>query len=742
MFAYEALMIGASYSAHFTLVTNSLFLAKVIKTEECTQHNEDENLNEAWISILHVSDFHLVHLFFDIKFTSIALYAWCLILIQFAYALVYSVPIACSNYDLDMKDRDLKGRFLTYSVLGSKQYHHDNALLVLAESGRMDGIKFQASQYLEECSKNSLFYAGQLYADMLRALMRALLFLVFDVSIQINLQVTFVALSKRISGGNVDGQTVASLMLGIFAAIRSFTMIWNEVNSLYTAILTAPIWSGRQENDIVKRLYDIDARHRARRLRFVLRLFAVLFFTYICYAMVKLMMITMVCQYGWNLDLKGESGCVLMEKSREHHQYNNPLMEVLGFCGFALFGFGLIVLGTFLLDRLGLITRFAGLGTLIYPVHPEDEDRAKEAIEDVGNGIAICDALAKQLPGWTPLRKQSSRRSDKNLMFVFTDAEPDDLMAIAQLWQFKRATESMKDQPVVVLLRDTSDKDQGQIADKKMLLFAQMVGFDECHVLTPETKEISSEARQTTLRAIADELAAFTGDVIDFYLMSPGRGNLRAITDSLKVLGPLKHKWRILLYSGSFNMQGMSDGDIEALKELMVTSDRPLVDLAKFPFFGGDDSHNVTQSFTTFALPDFAMDLGLQWPLLAATLQSFNAEFNARLIAPRMDKIFTRKLDDEERDRFETNIASKYDEKNPQPYAEALVSDVELWNVVKKFKKGTLTAFAFGGCDSPLCDQLIFLYLWLKTNMPDDIEEKVGKWNLNKVKGFTEIKDD
>ena len=37
---------------------------------------------------------------------------------------------------------------------------------------------------------------------------------------------------------------------------------------------------------------------------------------------------------------------------------------------------------------------------------------------------------------------------------------------------------------------------------------------------------------------------------------------------------------------------------------------------------------------------------------------------------------------------------------------------------VAGFKKSTLKAFAFGGCDSPLCDQLLFLYEWLRVEKP------------------------
>ena len=87
--------------------------------------------------------------------------------------------------------------------------------------------------------------------------------------------------------------------------------------------------------------------------------------------------------------------------------------------------------------------------------------------------------------------------------------------------------------------------------------------------------------------------------------MAPGHGNLGAIVSWLKSQKqwPVSAKWRVSLYSGSFNSRGMQEADIEALGDIMRHSDEPLMNLSKFPFFGRQSCHPVTDSLGSFALP-------------------------------------------------------------------------------------------------------------------------------------------
>merc|ERR1712062_643440 len=129
---------------------------------------------------------------------------------------------------------------------------------------------------------------------------------------------------------------------------------------------------------------------------------------------------------------------------------------------------------------------------------------------------------------------------------------------------------------------------------------------------------------------------------IDLYITSPLNGNLHCIVSELKKTRswPLKRanneevKWRIKMYSGQYNMKGLQPLDLEALKELVSCSDEPLVDVARFPFFGGKNAHPITASLKTFVTPTFAKEVSAEWPETAAMLKIFNHVKIAELISP------------------------------------------------------------------------------------------------------------
>merc|ERR1719253_2180340 len=92
-----------------------------------------------------------------------------------------------------------------------------------------------------------------------------------------------------------------------------------------------------------------------------------------------------------------------------------------------------------------------------------------------------------------------------------------------------------------------------------------------------------------------------------------------------------------------------------ALADIMRFSDIPLVDMSKFPFFGGKQCHALTASLGSFAFPGFAMRINRQEPLLAAAWKSFNEEFNQELIHPDKASLFKGStLDWDESMRFAT----------------------------------------------------------------------------------------
>lgn len=235
--------------------------------------------------------------------------------------------------------------------------------------------------------------------------------------------------------------------------------------------------------------------------------------------------------------------------------------------------------------------------------------------------------------------------------------------------------------------------------------------------------------------------------------MSPARGKFGAIVDGLKErkTWPLegrhgRTKWRISMYSGQFNMKGMRETDLAALREieLYAHEDRPFVDVAKFPFFGGKDSHPWTESFSTFAPNNFASTLAYNAdPLVVAMLRLITDEVNIGLVGPT--KIFEKDgLTMQEQQRFEEikrlypkDIGSHIN--NPralQKYCQIIMEDKALSAKIKSFKRSTMFAFAHDLCESPLCSQLIFLHELVAKENPEwlvDDGAKYGYWFVEPV---------
>lgn len=388
-----------------------------------------------------------------------------------------------------------------------------------------------------------------------------------------------------------------------------------------------------------------------------------------------------------------------------------------------------------------------GAGNLCYGPAPAFVQRAEEIIKRIHAGEDL--GVVLQEMGEKRLAPKPMGSGRRRIVF-FTDLEPDDTMAVAQVWQKWCEKGDVNMEPLIMFGLDFDSKDGDTVYEKKLLVATLMLGTSDFRRLPPvgvalrekpHPREASCiEHHAVTINKIVDDVANFEGDFVEFYILAPGRGNIGALMEGLRARGAWpapKARWNLSMYSGSFNMRGMYDSDIVALSEFMKCSDKPLVDCGKFPFFGGNDCHRWTESLTTFALPDFASNINAQSPLLAASLKLFNDEHNAGLLKP--SKIFKKPgLDgeDELAARFKL-IEPRFKAKDYMGYAKALIDDGPLFDRVQGFKKSTLVAFAVGGCDSPLCDQLVFLNEWLVETNPSWVTQDVGVWVFDKEKGFT-----
>merc|ERR1719446_1289274 len=85
----------------------------------------------------------------------------------------------------------------------------------------------------------------------------------------------------------------------------------------------------------------------------------------------------------------------------------------------------------------------------------------------------------------------------------------------------------------------------------------------------------------------------------------------------------------------------MSYKDIEAIGQLAnfaKRDDHVMIDIAKYPFFGGDISHKKAESLSTFLSQDFDQRIKTKDPYLAAAWKMFNHAMNSNLV--KFDKLF------------------------------------------------------------------------------------------------------
>lgn len=410
----------------------------------------------------------------------------------------------------------------------------------------------------------------------------------------------------------------------------------------------------------------------------------------------------------------------------------------------------------------------AGLNLVL---HRRDDSvkLAQDLIKQLRGGAEVFEALSSR-----GLAKKIPPASDsgKTLLVFFTDLEPDDVMFMAQMWKYLREKDTSCCTPLVIFSAELDGKDGGEIFEKKILLTALMMGQVDLKVLTPapdfpqgtlpkERHPLADKMenlRDANIKSIAEQVKSFKGTEVKFYICAPGRGNLAALVQDLSPSGSLTPSGAtsaditsaprtVNMYSGQFNIKGMSDLDLNALC-LLVGDKGVLVDAAKFPFFGGNQAHGLTKSFTTFAIPSFAPLLSCRHPLIAAFWGLMNDEFNKKLIAP--EKLFEESYMGHV---HEKRITTLYKEGKIKEYAQLIAGDPHLFGKVVPKKKVTLRAFACDCCDAPLCDQLLFLNVWLKDNQPQAagdgpnaeefsqtwIRSEEGAWNFNKKWQYTSV---
>lgn len=396
-------------------------------------------------------------------------------------------------------------------------------------------------------------------------------------------------------------------------------------------------------------------------------------------------------------------------------------------------------------------------GNLHYTVSENELARAKEIVCRLHHGADLKDIFRDLgMVAMDDLRAGEG----STLMVAYTDLEAEDVMTIAQLWQRKTDAEGMQGQPLIVQHACFDSKDSGGLHfEMKQLAARLMLGDVTMHVLMHEGDQGGTRlqddvvhpqavklarAREQTIAGICEQLATFRGERIEWYIMSPGSGNLAAIIEGLEARGtwPLPAELHVTICSGAVTIRGMHRADIKALEKMMSHAASPLVDLNKEVFFGAD-CHPWTTSLANFAPQDFADIISEVSPLLCATLKLLNDEFVKSLIHPENKYFFAKVLHGEEARRFEHLIKPLFkrgDTYDVQLYAKGLLNDEALFNKVAASKKSAIRAFAHGGCDSPFYNELLFLYEWLRAERPESLRVAEGSWICVPAAGSSSVK--
>ena len=395
----------------------------------------------------------------------------------------------------------------------------------------------------------------------------------------------------------------------------------------------------------------------------------------------------------------------------------------------------------------------------------------------------ICAKWDIILPPEREYTGKPEKGETKLALFIYTDLEPDDVFAI--LCQLQESEKRLVGDPVTVFTTEpgVDEKDERPVYQKKIMLTASALGAtfaDSMRVVSASTDptkapapvpwpyQSGKEAKELLMEAADEfiELAEKHPDAeLMFLVMAPGRSNLGELLKCLEARGKEKSilaRTQVELYSGSFNMKGMTREDIRFFEEATKYGEKPLVDVNHFLYTGELSGEPKIANLAQFC-PSTGRDLFGRNPFLATAWQKYAVEFDKKLLDPFKGngKLFGKYLKEEEdeiRKLEELRAKSpeqvdtleledkrekfRAEEKELKEMQDLFASD-DFWGYVRSahkssvirhinppFKKRVITALAtFGFHEGPLCDVLCYLNRWLLKNNPEAVDNgKGGIW--------------
>jgi len=229
-----ALTFSMSIVGHMDVVTKTLFMIRVVKTDQCLVWEHvaaSSNIESIWKEVKRQSILGAIPLIDSSNFGTLVLIAWALMLLQPLYALGAALPRRAEHkrvssdpgqqplgnfYALSSKQQ---GR-VSYDTFLCGDTDHHVTLLILAEAAHMATVTWEHPGWLLHTApfKNT----GPLLAELQRSLCWLVVRSVLEVAVFFNLQATEFALA-RVASPNQESDllTAASMVLGFLATSYS-----------------------------------------------------------------------------------------------------------------------------------------------------------------------------------------------------------------------------------------------------------------------------------------------------------------------------------------------------------------------------------------------------------------------------------------------------------------------------------------------------------------------------------------
>lgn len=350
-----------SFMNHLSIISNGLFLVKVLKAEQC---NMDMQVNNLWKHVMDRSSMKhipiLGSIIKDASFVHIVLAIWALMLLQPLYALVTSMPIEflyCKSgpdYKIGWTakrhrtkkeqlpgdsaphtsthpsgsfviDKPLKHQYRTATW---RKHNHAQALFHVAEGARMASISSlrvrALTNYLKGRTSKPSSKIGHEELNVLRsinaaALTRYVLVGLLENSAMLNVQITTLAMSAYMHKENWSGMSALDhsmihwqINVSLFAGLS--IGLW-KVGDAYGLMRAAwrELASGRLRD--LKSEDDFHQRRQFLRFEILVVMICVVFFVVSTVLAVSKLVMLYICpdnfwNFSWSLNQK--HGCVNM----------------------------------------------------------------------------------------------------------------------------------------------------------------------------------------------------------------------------------------------------------------------------------------------------------------------------------------------------------------------------------------------------------------------------------------------